>query len=125
MKVINGFDAVGLAVFVVVGVNTAIASGQGDNGFLSIFVRAITGIGGGMMRDILAGQIPVVLRKRVYAVAAILGATVYYFMTRGGCPDWLSIGTGAACVMLLRFFGHSLLLESAPDSRAPREDTRE
>ena len=49
MKVINGFDAVGLAVFVVVGVNTAIASGQGDNGFLSIFVGTITGIGGGMI----------------------------------------------------------------------------
>lgn len=125
MKVINGFDAVGLAVFVVVGVNTAIASGQGDNGFLSIFVGAITGIGGGMMRDILAGQIPVVLRKRVYAVAAILGATVYYFMTRGGCPDWLSIGTGAACVMLLRFLATHYCWNLPRIPRAPREDTRE
>ena len=76
---LNVFDSIGLGVFVVAGVNTAANEGYGDLAFLSIFVGTLTGIGGGILRDILAGRIPVVLHKRVYAVAAIIGAMLYYY----------------------------------------------
>lgn len=91
-RFINVFDAVGLGVFVVAGVNTAGNNGFGELAFLSIFVGVVTGIGGGILRDILAGRIPVVLHKQVYAVAAIVGASVYYYTC-----DW--IGTNAAMIV--------------------------
>lgn len=78
--VVNFFDAIGLGVFAVTGTNTAIVHGFSDNPFLAIFVGVITGIGGGMLRDILACKVPFVLYKDIYACAAIVGATVYYYL---------------------------------------------
>ena len=77
-QVINLFDSLGLAVFVVTGINTAAECGFGDNAFLSVFVAVLTGVGGGVLRDILAGRAPKILHRRVYALAAILGALIYY-----------------------------------------------
>ena len=63
-------DAVGLGVFAVTGVYAAQAAGYRENGFLAVFVGVVTGIGGGILRDIMAGEIPFVLNKRIYALAA-------------------------------------------------------
>lgn len=101
-QTVNAFDAVGLAVFVVVGVNTAIVSGNGGNAFLSIFVGVLTGIGGGIIRDILAGRVPVVLHKRIYALAAILGAVVYYYMREFGVAQQLSLIIGGGIIIVIR-----------------------
>ena len=57
----------GLGIFTVVGINTAINAGFEDNAFLQIFVGVTTGVGGGILRDMLAGVTPIVLRKQVYA----------------------------------------------------------
>ncbi len=78
---LNAADAVGLAAFVVVGCRTAFNAGYGDNLFLVSFVGVLTGIGGGILRDIFAGQMPLIMRKRVYGIAAILGAIVYCSMS--------------------------------------------
>ena len=77
---VNFFDAIGLGIFAVTGANTAVVHGFSDNAFLAIFVGVITGIGGGMLRDILAGKVPFVLYKDIYASAAIVGAALYFFM---------------------------------------------
>ena len=53
-QIINVFDSIGLSVFVIGGVNSAIACGFGENMFLSVFVATLTGVGGGVMRDIMA-----------------------------------------------------------------------
>lgn len=103
LQVINIFDAVGLGAFTVVGVNTAIISGYSDNGFLVIFVGTITGIGGGVLRDVLAGRIPMVLRKQIYAVAAIVGAAFNFILYHMGYNPTLAMLLGAAAVMLIRF----------------------
>ncbi|MCR5153727.1 MAG: trimeric intracellular cation channel family protein [Lachnospiraceae bacterium] len=76
---LNAADAVGLAAFVVVGCRTAVNAGYEDNTFLVIFVGVLTGIGGGILRDILAGQMPLIMKKRVYGVAALAGAIVYAY----------------------------------------------
>lgn len=73
-------DALGLGIFTVVGMNAAVNRGYGDNFFLMIFVGLITGIGGGMMRDVLAGITPTTLRRDIYAVASIAGAIVYIIL---------------------------------------------
>lgn len=73
-------DALGLGVFTVTGMNAAVARGFGDNLFLMLFVGLITGIGGGMLRDVLAGTTPTTLRREIYAVASIIGALAYIFL---------------------------------------------
>lgn len=79
-KVNNIFDAAGLGVFTVTGINIAIASGYADNMFFVIFLGMTTGCGGGIVRDVLVREVPFVLSKRIYAVASIAGGIVYYFM---------------------------------------------
>ncbi len=101
-SVINIFDALGLAIFVVVGINTAINCGYGDNAFLSICVGVITGIGGGILRDLFVGTIPMILRKQVYALPAIIGGIIYYYMNLYSCPDVLSVVVTVIFVMTVR-----------------------
>lgn len=84
---VNFFDAIGLGVFSLTGVQVAINCGHGDNPLLAISLGVLTGIGGGMLRDLLNGDIPSVLRKHIYALAAILGASAYYLLVRGGYPE--------------------------------------
>ncbi len=102
LQVINIFDAVGLGVFTVIGVNTAIMNSYSDNWFLAIFIGTITGIGGGVLRDVLAGRIPLVLYKEVYALAAISGAALFYILHQTGLNLTLAMLFGASAVMLIR-----------------------
>lgn len=74
----NIFDAVGLGVFTVTGVQVAIESGFKMNSILAVCLGAITGIGGGILRDVMLREIPFVLKKRIYALASIAGGVVYY-----------------------------------------------
>lgn len=74
----NVFDAVGLGVFTVTGVQVAIDSGFKLNGILAVCLGVITGIGGGILRDVMLREIPFVLKKRIYALASIAGGIVYY-----------------------------------------------
>lgn len=78
----NFFDALGLGAFVVTGIQAGIGAGHGDNLFLLTVVGVLTGVGGGLIRDLMVGQIPFILRKRVYALAAIAGALCYVLLLR-------------------------------------------
>ena len=106
---INVLDAVGLGVFVVVGVRAAIQIGFAGNAFLSVFVGTVTGVGGGLMRDQLAGLIPMVLQKRVYAIAALLGAIAYYVLVRCGVIEWVCLSIGVGLVILIRLLAAHFL----------------
>jgi uncharacterized membrane protein YeiH len=68
------FDAVGLSFFAVAGAQKAIAFGLSPS--MSALLGMLTGIGGGMMRDVLLAEIPQVLRSDLYAVAALAGASI-------------------------------------------------
>jgi len=68
------FDAVGLALFAVAGTQKALAFGL--NPVMATLLGMVTGIGGGMTRDVLLAEIPTVLRADLYAVAALAGAIV-------------------------------------------------
>lgn len=72
----NYFDAAGLAIFTVIGVEKA--ASLGGSFIFSVCMGLLTGVGGGLMRDILVDQTPYVLKKHIYAVASIAGACVYY-----------------------------------------------
>ncbi len=73
-RFITAFDAAGLAIFTVTG--TTIALGVGLGPVSAVLLGMLTGVGGGVLRDILAAEVPLVLRTEVYAVASLLGATI-------------------------------------------------
>ncbi len=79
-KINNYFDAVGLAAFTVMGVEIAFLNNLSENVFLSITLGVLTGVGGGLLRDIFTENLPYILKKHIYAIASLLGAGVYYFL---------------------------------------------
>ena len=98
----NVFDAIGLAVFTVSGMNAAMP--VSDNVILVLFVGMCTGVGGGMLRDVMTNTMPKVLRKRVYAVASLIGGGLYYVMHVLDINQLLSIGCGMLVIFALRLF---------------------
>ena len=98
----NVFDARGLAVFTVSGMNAAMP--VSDNVILVLFVGMCTGVGGGMLRDVMTNTMPKVLRKRVYAVASLIGGGLYYVMHVLDINQLLSVGCGMLVIFALRLF---------------------
>lgn len=73
-KIIIILDSIGLGVFTVVGVNEALSISSNSTLFLLVFVGVITGVGGGILRDVMAGNMPYIFLKHIYASASIIGA---------------------------------------------------
>ena len=94
-------DTLGLGVFTVAGVRAAFEGGMGINYFLPVFLGTITGVGGGLLRDIMAGDRPYIFVKHVYASASILGACVCVFCWRRFGENTAML-TGAVSVVVLR-----------------------
>ena len=78
----NIFDAIGLSAFVVIGSEVGFSHGFSDNGFIIVFAGMITGVGGGILRDILIDTTPYIFKKHIYALAAILGSILYYILKK-------------------------------------------
>lgn len=89
-------DAIGLGAFTVLGIRYVQEEPAYENMALLIFVGVITGVGGGMLRDVFAGNVPYIFRKHVYATASIAGAVIYLVMDRKGYTE-------AAAVISLLF----------------------
>ena len=79
-EVNNVFDAIGLAAFTIIGTEVACASGYEQRAVFVIAMGVLTGIGGGIVRDILVDKTPYVLKKHIYALASIFGGTLHYVM---------------------------------------------
>lgn len=75
-KIVLLADTVGLAAFSVLGVEVAFKAGDGPKLFLTVFLGTITGVGGGVIRDLLVGDKPYILCKHIYACASIAGALI-------------------------------------------------
>lgn len=78
------FDSIGLGVFTVTGMSSAMQIYGAGNGFLVVFSGVISGVGGGVLRDMMLGGMPVIFRKQIYALASIIGGmTAWLFFLRG------------------------------------------
>ena len=95
------FDAAGLSLFAVAGAQKALDYGLGP--VMSALLGMLSGIGGGMMRDVLLAEIPQILRADLYAVAALAGASVVVMGTMLGLSYWVSALVGAALCFGLRY----------------------
>jgi uncharacterized membrane protein YeiH len=108
---INVFDAFGLALFCVTGALKAVEYGLGP--VPAALMGMVTGIGGGMMRDVLAGRPPEVFSGNLYAIPALVGAVVAVGLDRVSLPLLLVVLAGAGVCLVLR------LLAMVLDWRAP------
>ena len=115
------FDAVGLSFFAVAGAQKAIAFGL--NPVMAALLGMLTGIGGGMMRDVLLTEIPQVLRSDLYAVAALAGASIVVIGHLMGLPYGASaLVGGLAClglrIMAIRYGWHLPIAHLSARGRA-------
>lgn len=107
-------DAAGLALFCVTGASTALDHRVGA--VEAVVLGAITGIGGGVLRDVLVREIPVVLRSGLYAIPALAGATVVVAASKSGSHNLAFPLIGAAVCFTIRLAGIYFNL-NAPGAR--------
>lgn len=94
-------DSLGLGLFTVVGIQIAHSLSDSYGRFLLIFVGVVTGVGGGMLRDIFAGDTPYVFKKHVYATASLVGAVACVAVWEP-LGETVSMVIGATVILVLR-----------------------
>lgn len=100
-KLMNVLDAIGLGAFTVIGVHTAYAIGYGPQIFLLLFVGVITGVGGGVIRDMMAREMPFIFVKHIYACASLVGAAVCVMLMQYHKPTAMILGASAVIIIRL------------------------
>jgi len=117
-------DAVGLALVSVAGAERGLEAGAGP--LVAITMGVITAAFGGMIRDVLGGESPLVLRREVYVTAALAGAAFFVVLRAAAVPRTVALATGFASCLLIRglaiHFGWSLPVYRARPGRAPPQD---
>jgi len=111
------FDAFGLGLFCVTGATKALDFGVGPA--QAILLGAITGIGGGILRDVLLRKIPSVLRNELYAIPALLGAGILVLAQKLGSGSPVFPALGAAICVAVRVAGlrYDVNVPIAPSER--------
>jgi uncharacterized membrane protein YeiH len=95
------FDAVGMGLFAVTGAEKALISGASPA--VAVTMGVITATFGGIIRDILAGESPIILRREIYISAALAGATVFVVLSAWGLTREIALASGFATGVLIRF----------------------
>ncbi len=97
----NILDALGLGVFVISGTRLCLELGF-TNPMLVMLMGMLSGTGGSMTRDIIMREVPYILKKRIYMIAAILGATLYYILWYLNVSDALAYPISILLVFVIR-----------------------
>ena len=100
MRTLFIFDAIGLALFVVVGIQKTIAADYPM--WVAIVMGIITGSFGGIIRDILINEEPLFFRKDIYATACLAGGIAYYLVSLSSAPIWIAQAICAIIIIGLR-----------------------
>lgn len=95
-------DTIGLGIFTVIGVRAAMVQPETYSFFLLIFVGVITGVGGGVIRDMMAGDTPYIFVKHIYACASLAGA-LFCAALWNTTNEAIAMTVGALVVMVIRF----------------------
>jgi len=99
-KALKLADAFGLAVFTVIGTRKAISLGV--TGSISVIMGVLTGVAGGIIRDMLSGEIPLVLKAEIYATASLCGAITFAVLTNHFYSMEVSAPAAIIVVLALR-----------------------
>lgn len=116
------FDSIGLALFTVVGVGKSIALGYPF--WVAIIMGSITGAAGGVIRDVFINEIPLIFRKEIYAMACVVGGTVYWICDLIGIHSYGCQVAGGISVFVTRILAvkYNICLPILSGSAAEVED---
>ena len=103
-KINNIFDAIGLSVFSVVGTEAVYLAGFEGNKLFCILMGMITGVGGGILRDVLTVRTPYVLKKHVYALASLIGSGLYFMLRIHPINTVIAAAIAMCTVFAIRMF---------------------
>lgn len=95
------FDSIGLAMFCVIGINKTLAIDLPM--WVAMVMGIITGAFGGVIRDILINEVPLVFRKDIYATACLAGGLIYWIIQIAGGASYMSQLSCAACIIIIRY----------------------
>lgn len=110
-------DAIGLAAFSVIGTQTALDAGA--PGTVAILMGVITATFGGLIRDVLSGEVPLILRREIYATAAAAGATAVVILQAAAVSELVSSAVGFALAFAIRALGIVFHLSLPPYRSRP------
>lgn len=102
-RVLLYMDSIGLGIFSVMGVKTAYFMFPETNGFLCVFCGMVTGVGGGLLRDMMVDTLPDIFHKYIYAVASLFGALISFELFQAGKVE-TAIWFPTAVVFVVRLF---------------------
>ncbi|MGY8775967.1 MULTISPECIES: trimeric intracellular cation channel family protein [Spongiibacter] len=103
LKLLDVFDGIGLAFFTLAGVQKALGLGMDPE--IAVLMGLMTGVAGGIMRDVLCNDIPLIFHREIYATAAISGGLLFTLLLHLGQPETLSMLAGMAVIIGLRLLG--------------------
>ena len=95
------FDTFGLALFTIAGIQKSLEFGQPY--WVAIIMGCITGAAGGVIRDVLLNNEPVIFRKEIYAMACVLGGITYWLFARNGVSVEISALSSFLVTCMIRF----------------------
>ena len=93
-------DALGLALFALSGAKLTLAAGHSP--LIVVLMGTMTGVTGGILRDVVTARVPLIMQKEIYATAAIVGIIAYLALLSFGVASSLAFGVGIAIVAMLR-----------------------
>lgn len=96
-------DAIGLAVFAVIGCQKSMSAHV--HPAIAVMMGMVTGVMGGVLRDVLSGEIPLVFRSQIYATASIVGGAIYVLLHLTQTPQKITVLAAMAATLLLRLPG--------------------
>ena len=99
-KTVFLFDSIGISVFTIIGVQKTMALEMPI--LIVIIFGVITATFGGVIRDILCNEIPLIFRKEIYATACIIGAVIYVILARFDCPELLNVVIASLTIVTIR-----------------------
>jgi len=100
IKLLLFLDALGLAVFTVIGTQKAMALGFSDP--IAIMTGIMTGVVGGVIRDVLVGEVPLVFRKEIYATASFVGASIFLVMVHFSVDTDIAVVLSILITLMMR-----------------------
>lgn len=99
-KMLFSFDAMGLGLFTMIGIQKGIAHGLGTG--ICVMLGTVTGCFGGVLRDVLLNNVPLIFQKEVYASASIAGGVLFFLLLRLGVSPDLAYTVGILIVFFVR-----------------------
>lgn len=94
------YDTIGLALYTIIGLQKALNAGFGPT--VSILMGMITAVAGGVVRDVLLNEMPLIFRKEIYATACLAGASLYFLLAWLGMSEVWCISVTTSTIIVLR-----------------------